>query len=213
MVKYGIVPIHWIVAIVTLIAAGNMGWVLACSDGAIVATFTGANDLGVVHGSCRGEDNNRMAILADVGCGDMGRIFADCIYSVVAARAIGCNVCMIKIGWCPGNGGVAVITSIAACNVIWVLTRCDGAVVTTEAGSNDVGMINQSCRNPGHNRVTIFAGVGSSNVGRVFTGCVSPVVATDTVVCDTFVIKHGDVPSEIVVAGVAFRSGGDVPRG
>lgn len=58
VIKYRIVPTHRIVAIITLITASNVCWMLSSSDSAVVAVLTGSNDLGVIYRGGRSENDN-----------------------------------------------------------------------------------------------------------------------------------------------------------
>lgn len=63
----------------------------------------------------------------------MHGVFPRSINPVVTTRAIGGDVGVIKIGRCPRDSGVAIITLIATSDVVGVFTCCDGTVVTAKA--------------------------------------------------------------------------------
>lgn len=62
---------------------------------------------------------------------DMGRLFADCPVSVMAAKAIIGDAVMIEACQFPIGGGMAVITLIITLNVIGGLARGLGIVVAS----------------------------------------------------------------------------------
>ena len=78
-------------AIVTGVATGDMGRMLAGGDVAIVAGDTGAEDLGVIDSLCRHPYGWAMTILADVRGLNVCRALADRFCTVVAIYAVCCD--------------------------------------------------------------------------------------------------------------------------
>ena len=72
--------------------------VLAGCCRTVVAGRTGAKDLVMVHRGCRHPSVGSVAILADIGCGDMCRAFARGVRAVMAAKAIIDDVDVVEIG-------------------------------------------------------------------------------------------------------------------
>jgi len=56
------------VAVVAIIAAGDMCWVLAGRNDAVVAGAAGADHLGVIHGVRRDPDIGIVAVFANFSC-------------------------------------------------------------------------------------------------------------------------------------------------
>lgn len=123
-------PGHRSVAIIAIITAINVAWMLARGDGAIVTRTASADDLRVVNGIGRCPDNIVVAILAHVGRRNMCQALAGGGCSVMTVDAVARDAGVVKGGWQPGDGRVTVITSVTAVNVVWMLACSDGAVVT-----------------------------------------------------------------------------------
>ncbi len=96
-------------AVVTINAAGNVVGILAGCDDAIVTGATSADYVGMIDGECRRIRIRCMAVLADVGRLNVGRILADCIRTVVATRTIADDVRMVENSRSPGRCVVAVV--------------------------------------------------------------------------------------------------------
>ena len=58
-----------------------------------------------------------MAIVTSIAAGNVGRIFAGRVRTVVTANAIAGDVRMIKIRWHPRHGRVAIIAVVSAGNM------------------------------------------------------------------------------------------------
>ena len=84
-------------AVVAVIAAGDMRWVLACRDDAVMAGAASADDLGVVHCESWNPDVRVMAVFANICCQNVCRVFAGRFDAVVAACAIAGDADVIKI--------------------------------------------------------------------------------------------------------------------
>jgi len=166
-------------AIVTGVATGDMGRMLAGGDSAIVAGATGAEDLGVIDSLCRHPYSWTMAIFADVRGLNVCRAFAGRLYAVMAANAVAGDSHVIEIGGHPGSRCVAVVAGGSACNVCWVLSGCCDAVVTTCAITNNTGMIKYG-RSPRGGIVAVVALVAGRNMGWRFPGGLDAVVTSDT---------------------------------
>ena len=81
-----------------------------------------------------------MAVLADIGCLNVGRVLAERVRTVVAAYAVGRDVGVIEIG-CgyPGGGNMAIITSVPGRNVCRMFASRNDPVVTRATISDDLG--------------------------------------------------------------------------
>jgi len=105
-------------AIITGIATGNVIDILALGNGAVVASYAGAEHLQVINPGSGCEQHHIVAILTDIGGLHVGWIFADSLNTVMAAKAITHDVVMIEVGGNPAVGGMAVVTTVATGNVI-----------------------------------------------------------------------------------------------
>ena len=92
---------------------------------------------------CWREDNVVVARLAKVSGLDMRRVLPGRGRAVVAAEAVSSDVCVVEVGGHPASRGVAIVTGVGAGDMRQVLTHCDGTVVATGAGANDLGVINR----------------------------------------------------------------------
>lgn len=118
------------VAIVTRIAAANVGRCFSLRRDVVVASAASAGNLRVVHGVYRRPRVAVVTILANIGCQHMRRRFAGRLDAVVATAAIVDDTDVVKVRGTPGVGGVTVVTGIAAIDMGRMLARCDHAVVT-----------------------------------------------------------------------------------
>ena len=137
------------VAIVAVVAAGNVGRVLACRGIAVVAGEAGADDLGVIDQIGGHKRHNIVAVFTNHGGVDMCRVLADGLDAIMTAGAVRADTGVVKIGGRPGGRRVTVIAIVAARYMASILARCNSSVVTAEAGTNDLGMVNNEYRIPG----------------------------------------------------------------
>lgn len=107
-------PGHGRMAIVTIIAAGNVALILASSDSAVVTRAASAYDLGMVNSVCRAPDCCVMAVLANIAGRNVIGGFAGGIRSVVTTTAIAGYVCVIEVRWNPAICGVTGVAIISA---------------------------------------------------------------------------------------------------
>jgi hypothetical protein len=135
--------------IVTGIAAGNMVGRLAGSNRAVVATETGAQNIGVIDAHYRRPGRGEMAILANSVGLDVHGVFAGCGTAVVTRRAITGHRGMIEYGRYPCSSGMTIIAGVTAGNVICRFPLCNRSVMATETGAQYIGMIDTRYRNPG----------------------------------------------------------------
>jgi len=85
------------VAVIAIIAAGDMRWVFANGYHTVMTRATSPNNLSVVNRKCRNPGIRCMAIFADNTGKNMVDILARCIRTVVAARTITCDIYMVKV--------------------------------------------------------------------------------------------------------------------
>ena len=88
MVEVGGDPGDRRVAVVADVAAQDMARVLARGGHAVVATATGADDLGVIDHGHGNPARTRVTVLADIGRVDVRRVLPRGVDAVVAARAV-----------------------------------------------------------------------------------------------------------------------------
>jgi hypothetical protein len=83
--------------VVTIIAAGYVGRMLASRDHTVMAGTTSPYHLGVVDGKSGSPQVRRVAVFADIACLNMGERFASRFNAVMATDTISCDVHMIEI--------------------------------------------------------------------------------------------------------------------
>lgn len=112
---------------------------------------------------------------------------------------------------------MAVVTSITARDVGCMLPRCRRAVMTGEAGADNLRVVYGIHRVPGHIVVAVFAHIAGCYMRRAFAFSSNAIVATETVVCDIGMVKCRGRPCNRRVAVFATIAGLEVrqafPRG
>ena len=96
--------------------------------------------------------------------------------------------------------------------MVSILAGGNRAVVTCEAGANDLRMVDCECRVPRGTAVAVFAGVGCIDMDRMFAGCIGAVMTGKAIATDVGVIKYRRDPKRAVVAVIAIIAAGDMAR-
>lgn len=128
-------PGHGRMAVIAIVAAGNMRRVFANGRNAIVAGIAGASNLCVIDNVHGHPDVGRMAVFADIRGLYVGRVFARRVGAIMTAGAIASDVHMIEICRQPADGGMTIITIIAAVDVRRGFAGRGYAVMTDAAGT------------------------------------------------------------------------------
>lgn len=212
MVKIGRQPAGCRVAIVAVIARRNMSWMLACSRRAIVAGPAAANDLRVIDRIGGRKGVGVMAVFADVARLYMTWALAHGIDAVMAARTVSGDSRMIEVCGPPGDGRVAIVTGVAACNMGRVLASCDNAIMAIAAGPDDLRVINGEDWREYIGVVTVFANISCLNVSRRFANSIDSVVTVNTVTRDIHMVKIRRQPAQRRVAVIAGIATGDMSQ-
>ena len=105
-------PANGRVAVIAIIATRNVRCMLAGCRSAVVARAAGSEYLRMVDGYGGFESGRAMAVLADIGRLYVGRAFAGCCSTVVAAHAVSSDACVIKYGGKPRAHGMAIVALI-----------------------------------------------------------------------------------------------------
>ncbi len=173
---------------------------------AVVTTRAHTDDLRVIDLCGRRETRYVMAVLADVArCYVSGRL-TDGIDTVMAADAIACDVVVIEVGRQPRQCRVAVVTRVAARDMVRRFPGDNRVVVAARAGSNDLQVIDLHGRRESHDRVTVFAYIGCSDVIRRLADRVDAIVAVEAVARNVVVIEVGRSERDGRVAVLAIVS-------
>lgn len=198
--------------IVTVVAAVDVRRVLACCCSTVVTGAARANDLGVIDGKHGSKDIGRMAILTDIGCLDVRRVFAGGFGAVMAIETAARVIHVIEVRGQPADRRVTVIAISAACNVRRVLASCRDAVVAGAAGTEHLRVIDGNGWLKCGRAVAVFANIRRLYVrGALACGCCT-VVAAHAVSSDARVIEHGRHPRGYVVAVVTLIVGRNMRR-
>ena len=85
---------------------------------------------------------------------------------------------------------MAIVTSIAARDVSCMLTRCLCPVMAGETGADNLRVVYAIHRGPAHVIVAVFAHIAGRHMRRALAFNTNSVMAAETVVCDTGMIKR-----------------------
>lgn len=176
-------------AIVAVIAAGNMRWVFAGRNDAVVAGTACTDYLRVVHRVSRNPDIGVMAVFANFRCQNMCRVLAGRFYAIVAARAIAGNSYVIEIRGQPTSCRMAVIAIVAARDMRRMLACRRRAVMARTASTEDLCVVDSIGRRENIGIVTILTNVSCLYMGRNLANGINTVVATGTIIGDTEVVE------------------------
>ena len=192
-----------VVTVLAYIARVDMRGVLSRCLHAIVTIDAVSGDVCVVEIGGR-PCKRRVAVAAVVAARNVGRMFAGRRIAVVTAIAGSQNLRVIDSKYRrPGCAPVAILAGIRSAYVCGVLPGCVSAVVTTEAISGDVCVIEDG-RKPQCAGVAIVALVTGNNVPGRFACCEGAVVAGSTTPGDGRVVHDRDrAPGRSCVAALA----------
>ena len=146
-------------AVVAGIAAGDMCRRLAGGNDAVVAGVATAEHLGVINSHHRRKYISCVAVLTDIRSLNVCRVLAGCVGTVMAAGAVSGDIHMIEICWQPTNRTVAVVASVTAFNMGWVLTCGRYTVMAGATSTNYLGVIDNHHRRKHIRRVTVLADI------------------------------------------------------
>ena len=179
------------VAIVAIVAARDMGRVLADRRGAVVARSTGADHLSMVDRECRYPGVRRVTVLAhDAGLDVVGG-FAGCVRAVVTTRTVTRDVEVVEVRGQPAGCRMAVLAVFAACNMCRSFARRDRTVVAGSARPDNLCVVDRKSRNPNVRVMAILTNVARLNVRQIFARRLNTVVAAGAVASDSDVIEVG----------------------
>lgn len=130
MIKICRNPCNGRMAVVAGFAALNVRGILAGCGRPIVAGVAGTQNVQVVYCDSRVPEIGAVAVFADIRCCDVGGTLARRVRTVVAAKAVACNICVIKHGRHPGDCRMAVIALLTGHDMRRVLSGGVDTVVT-----------------------------------------------------------------------------------
>jgi len=177
------------VAVVAIIAAGDMRWVFARRDDAVMAGAASADYLSMVHCESWNPDVRVMAVFANICCQNMCRIFAGRFDAVVAACAIASDADVIEIRGQPTGCRMTVIAIVAARDMRWMFARRGSAVMARTAGTQDLCVVDSISGRENICIVAIFTNVGCLYMRRTLADGINAVVAAGAIVDNTKVVE------------------------
>lgn len=156
---------------------------------AVMTRRTRSEHLIVINRDYRRPDRAVVAGFAYITRLNVRWAFAGSVATVMAAEAIVHDVCVVKVGRRPCDGGVTVIAVIAAGNVLWVFARCGRAIMTRATRANHLCMVNGVRWYPNCWVVTVLAYIACLDVCRMFTGRIHAIVAIKAIARNVYVIE------------------------
>lgn len=136
------------VAVVAVIATGDVRWMLTACRHSVMTGSASADYLCVVDRVNGYPDVRGMAVFANIARLNMCLVLARGISAVMAAGTVASDIGVIEIRRQPASRGVAVVAVVATRNMILVLATRDDAIVAGATGPNHLCMINRVNRNP-----------------------------------------------------------------
>jgi len=164
------------VTVVAIIATGDMRWVLACRNDAVVTGAASADDLGVVHGECWNPDIGIVTVFANFRCQNVRRILAGCFNAIVAACTIAGDTYVIEIRGQPTDCRMTVVTIVTACDMRWMLACCRSAIVARATSTQNLRMVDGIGRRKYVCVVTILTNVACLYMRRTLADGINTVV-------------------------------------
>lgn len=177
------------VTVVAGIATRNMVRRLSGRREAVMTGSTSTGHLGMVDGVHRRKRIAIVAVLADVGCRYVRRVFTGRIGAIVAARTIACDIDVVEVGRYPAGGRMTIVTVVAAVQVSWIFPRGGDAVMTRAAGANDLGVIYGEHGRENIGRMAVFTNIASLDMCQVFAGSLGAVMAADTIAANIYMVE------------------------
>ncbi len=153
-------------AVVAIIAAGDMRRVLACRNNAVVAGAASADYLSVIHCESWNPDVGIMAVFANIRCQNVRWVLAGRFDAVVTACAIAGDADVIEIRGQPTGCRMAVIAIVAARDMRWMFACGGRAVMARTASTEDLCVVDSIGGRENSCIVTIFTNVGCLDMRR-----------------------------------------------
>ncbi len=142
-------------AVIAIIAAGEVGRIFTSRYRAIVTGTAGTDDLGVIDEGSRLPQRSVVAVFANISGLDMRQALTGRFHAIVTASATAGDARMVKNGGSPGRGLMAVITLLAAGEMGGIFSRCNNTVVAGPTTSSDCSMVHIADRAPGRRGVAV----------------------------------------------------------
>ena len=153
-----------------------------------------------------------MAIIAVIPAGDMRRMFAGGLRSVVTTDAVAADSDVSKVRRGPRHRRMTVVAGIGSGDMRRVLPSRDAAIVARRADTQDLGMIDRADRAPDCRAMTVFTNIGGLDMGGALAGCPRTVVTVYAPADDICMIKYCGDPERRLMAVVALVAGRKMVR-
>ena len=108
---------------ITGVAGGDMVAMFASSDITIVAAFTGAGHLRMIHMAHPSPTEGRVTVFTGVARCNMVATLALRGAPIVTGKAVSGDIAVIETGYMPAHRGVAIITFVITADVVHRFTR------------------------------------------------------------------------------------------
>lgn len=122
----------------------------------------------------------------------------------MAAETVARDVVVVEIRRQPTVGRMAIVTGVAAIDMVGILASRGRAVVTARAGSEDLEVIHSAYRRKSRRRVAILADTSRRNVRRGFPRRTRAVMTAHAVRRNAEVIEKHREPTGSDMAGIAL---------
>ena len=143
-------------AIQAILDGNKVPWIFSGCSHPVVAAGTTAKDIVMIHTYHRCKVKRVVAVFAEIGSQDVGRVLADGDDAIVAADTAVCDVGMVVNSACPGEGAMAVVTDVAAGDMARIFSRSSHAVVAALAGTGNGKVVYPGNGEPGVRLMAIF---------------------------------------------------------
>jgi len=205
-------PRHGRVAIIAVVSAGNMRWVLACRDGAVMTGYASTDNLRVINYHNRLKERCAVAIFTDVAGQHVILIFPNRVRTIVTTNAIARVIRMIKGCRYPAVGRMAGIAVVAARDMGRVFANRDRIVMTGRASTDHLCVIHPIGRSKQDGIVAILTYVAGQYVIRIFANRVHAIVTVEAITRDVGVVEVCRQPGHRRMTGIAIITTGYVCR-
>jgi len=143
----------------------------------------------VVDGKYGRKDIRVVAVLADVCCLNVSKVFANSVGTVVAVDAATRDVDMVKIRRQPANRRMTIVAIFSAGYVVGIFPGCRQAIMTGATCPGYLYMVYGVDRRKCVGVVAVLADVGGLDVCQILAGRIRTVVTAGTVVSDVYVVE------------------------
>jgi len=167
----------------------EMIWRLAGGDHAVVTAGAGTDDLEVIHAHQRHPERRPVAGVTGIRAADMLGMLTGGTHTIMTTHAIAGDTNVVEIRRDPGVGGMTVIASVLAPDVVRRLASGDHAVVAAGAGTDDLEVVHAHQRHPERRAMAGVTGIRAAYVLGALSGGTDAVVAAHAIASNTNVVE------------------------